>query len=192
MSWFIQTLTNMGITKIPTTFVETGAYLGEGIERYIQEPHFINIHSIELSEKWYNYCKEKFSNNSNVQIHLGNSFIVIKDLIDAREPVLWYLDAHFSGGETAGADIENGCPLIKELETILDRHNLDDIIVIDDMQLMGKASMSGIENDKIYPLTYFDFRHASIENIFNVFNERKIQFLGAFCSDFDRLVLTFY
>ena len=44
------TLTNNSKTN---HYIETGAYLGKGIKDVLT--NYNHIHSIELSEKWYNY-----------------------------------------------------------------------------------------------------------------------------------------
>lgn len=52
-------------------YIETGAYLGKGITKVLANYNF--IHSIELSEKWYDYNVEQFKNNNNVKMYLGDS-----------------------------------------------------------------------------------------------------------------------
>jgi hypothetical protein len=48
-----------------------------------------------------------------------------------QEPALFWLDGHYSGGETArGAQ---GSPIIAELETVFSR-KLDDVVLIDDIR----------------------------------------------------------
>ena len=43
-------------------FLETGAYYGVGIQQAL-DAGYENIVSIELSEHYYNLCKQKFQNN---------------------------------------------------------------------------------------------------------------------------------
>jgi hypothetical protein len=50
-------------------YIETGTYLGDGIRSVLN--NYELIHSIELSEKWYQYNVDKFKNNANVKMHLG-------------------------------------------------------------------------------------------------------------------------
>ena len=52
-------------------YIETGTYLGHGIYNVLNT--YENIHSIELSEKWYNYNVSQFQNNKNVNMYLGDS-----------------------------------------------------------------------------------------------------------------------
>lgn len=65
---YLYTFTNNTKTN---HYIETGTYLGDGIKTVINNYDF--IHSIELSEKWYNYNIEQFKNNNNVKMYLGDS-----------------------------------------------------------------------------------------------------------------------
>lgn len=189
MSWFFRTLSRSGI-QVPTTFVETGAYRGNGIQDLLKEKHFKEIHSIELSPKWADYCKKKFATQSQVHVHEGDSAAVLEEMIKNSSlplPVIFYLDAHFSGGETAGKDRDNGCPVLRELKAISKRTVKGDIIFVDDMRLMGRASWSGIKGSDEYPFTYFDFRHATVEAMEKALEPRRI-IRKEMCSGFDRVM----
>jgi DNA-directed RNA polymerase subunit L len=98
-------------------------------------------------------------NNKNVKLFEGYSHEVINTLINTnvfnKEPILFYLDAHFSGGETEGKLFKNGCPILEELNIISNRNIKGDIIFIDDMRLMGKASWGGTDGCSKYPKTFF-------------------------------------
>jgi hypothetical protein len=117
---------------IPTTFVETGAYKGNGIHDLLQESRFSTIHSIELSPKWVEHCKTRFQDQPRVHIHEGDSATVLERMIEDNilptTPVLFYLDAHYSGGETAGDATDNGCPVLRELIAISKRNVSGDIL----------------------------------------------------------------
>lgn len=188
--WITDVL-NKYVNKRPSIIVETGSFTGDGISNYLKDSSFKEIHSIELSEKWYTHCKNKFANESRVKMHHGDSSQVLATEFTALnypEPLLFYLDAHYSGGETEGKDICNGCPLLNELETILKRKQ-SDIIIIDDMRLMGKKGFGGSLGDVVYPLTLFDFRHASIDNIFNVFHSHNVKFEASMLPNSDRMLI---
>jgi hypothetical protein len=197
MSWFIKTLTNDGIKNIPKIFVETGCYRGEGIQDYLSTNYFNEIHSLELSEEWYNFCKDKFKHEHKVKLHLGDSATLLETLDLPNEPILFYLDAHFSGGTTAGENIDGGCPLLRELDIICKRRKVKgDIVVVDDMRLMGTATWSGFEegnpNFHIYPKTYFDFTHITLDKIKDVFEKYKLENVRArMADDIDRLIFLF-
>ncbi|MDR1514735.1 MAG: hypothetical protein LBS45_03495 [Synergistaceae bacterium] len=60
--------------------------------------------------------------------------MVLKDVLDGKNsPMLFWLDAHWSGGDTAGENIQ--CPLLEELKIILDS-NSSHFILIDDARLI--------------------------------------------------------
>ncbi len=143
-------------------YIETGTYLGDGIKCVLN--NYNNIHSIELSEKWYQHNIEQFKNNNNVTMHLGDSKKVLPDLLNnIDEPVTIYLDAHYSGGTTAFGDEE--VPLLFELE-ILKNRKYDDIIIIDDCRLLGKTGTCGSgPNDPIYPTMTYDWSNITENNI---------------------------
>jgi hypothetical protein len=64
----LYTLTN---TVKTNSYIETGSYLGHGIKHVLNT--YKHIHSIELSEKWYEYNVKQFENNTNVHMYLGDS-----------------------------------------------------------------------------------------------------------------------
>ena len=79
-------------------------------------------------------------------------------------PVLWYLDAHYSGGPTAfGNPEDGGWPLLRELGAISSRTQ-PDVVIIDDVRLLGAARWEGTEDSLEYPRTFFDFRHVTLEH----------------------------
>jgi hypothetical protein len=143
-------------------YIETGTYLGEGIKNVLN--NYENIHSIELSEKWYQYNIEQFKNNNNVKIYLGDSKIVLPELLNnINEPVTIYLDAHYSGGTTAFGDEET--PLLFELE-ILKNRKFNDIIIIDDCRLLGKTGFCGCSDDHpIYPTMKYNWTDITLDKI---------------------------
>lgn len=174
----------INVTK-PNIFVETGTYLGDGIYNVIND--FDKIHSIELSQKFYDDAVKKFSIYKKVKFHHGDSAEVLeKCFVNIDEPIMFFLDAHYSGGETEfGRDEENGIPLLREL-TSLGKRKFRDIIIIDDVRLFGKISQSGIEGSTIYPITIFDFRNVTLNTILTAYNRDCKYFL---CEDWDRLVI---
>lgn len=192
MSWFVNALNRNNI-PIPQIFLETGAYLGDNIQYMLQSPEFKKVYSIEISERWYLHCTGRFSQTAAVEVILGDSATVLEHHDLPQDPILFYLDAHFSGGDTGGQYIDNGCPVLRELETICNRRKniKGDIIVIDDMRLMGIESWSGLVGDKVYPRTFFDFKHASLEAMNSVLSKSGRSYRMIKCHDADRMIVTF-
>ncbi len=119
--------------------IETGTYLGNGtalLSRYFNEVITIE-RDLDLAEQ----ARNRFATNSDIQIVMGSSREVLSKCIPAANiPALFWLDAHFSGGITAGSD--DKCPLLFEVSTILSqRSNLNTIVYIDDIR--GATGVGG-------------------------------------------------
>ena len=112
-------------------FIETGTYIGNTV--FAVKDTFTSIYSIELSKKIYNLLKKRFETYSNINILNGDSTQVLnKILIDIDEPILFWLDAHYSSGGTAKG--KKHTPIFEELKTIFNIDGDDHIILIDDMK----------------------------------------------------------
>lgn len=120
-------------SKYPNpVFIETGSHTGDGIQAAI-DAGFQKIISIELSNHFYNVCKNRFRDNPKVQLIEGDSFKVLPDIIkniDSR--ITFWLDGHYSCGNTAKG--EYWAPLMQELDVIHDHHIKIHSIMIDDMR----------------------------------------------------------
>jgi hypothetical protein len=92
--------------------VETGTYLGASAEWAAGV--FPKVHSVEAQESLHRAAKERLAAHPNVALHLGHSRDVLAKLVPALEGRwLFWLDAHWSAGNTYGAGDE--CPLLDEL-----------------------------------------------------------------------------
>jgi hypothetical protein len=120
---------------ISPVFLETGSLVGEGIKTAL-DVGFQNIMSVELSDKYYNICLNRFRNNIKVKLFLGDVELVLWDMIkDIEERITFWIDAHESGGDTAKG--LHGDPCIQELEIIKNHKRKDHIILIDDLRGMS-------------------------------------------------------
>lgn len=137
-AFFFGFLTQGFLNQYPNRyFVETGTWVGNGVIS-AQQAGFAEIHSIELSERYYSYCKEMFHGAENVHLWLGDSGALLADVIrDMHEPITFWLDGHFSGNDTAQG-IEN-TPILKELEAIRQHPIKTHTLLIDDVRLFGSA-----------------------------------------------------
>jgi hypothetical protein len=114
-------------------FIETGSADGDGIDSALNAG-FEKIISIELNPILYEKCKNRFKNNSNVELFCGSSEVLLPTILSKiNEPFLLWLDAHFSGGEYIGELMNHYLP--KEMSCILPysvKFN-NSVIMIDDM-----------------------------------------------------------
>jgi hypothetical protein len=114
-------------------FVETGTLHGETIDALQKD--FRRLYSIELSAKLSQKASDRFKNCDHIDVLHGDSAEQIPRVLqEIDEAALFWLDAHFSGGETTGS--LDGSPIVSELKTILN-HSYNHVIVIDDMRLFG-------------------------------------------------------
>lgn len=110
-------------------FVETGTYLGETIDTL--KNNFKKLISIELDKELYQKAKIRFKNLPHISILQGDSGIMLDSVIEPiHEPILFWLDGHWSGGVTARG--EGNTPILKELEIISNHPIKNHIILIDD------------------------------------------------------------
>lgn len=128
------------------TFIETGTFEGDTTKWAATK--FKDVYTIELSEQFYNAIKDDLIAKGNITPCLGDSRKVLPELLrDLPGNVIFWLDGHYSGGDTAGQ--EAPCPLREELEAILARNN-DDIVLIDDARCCKEAEYPSIA--EIYKL----------------------------------------
>lgn len=110
-------------------FIETGTFKGEmvSVMRHLME----EIWSIELDHNLYENAKRKFRRYQYIHILQGDSAQVLKNILGSiKDPCLFWLDAHYSGGITACGNQET--PVISELNHIVHRGVLGDVVLIDD------------------------------------------------------------
>lgn len=116
-------------------FVETGTFRGE-TTRWASK-YFASVFTIERAGSIYDLHSKELLQLKGVTPLLGDSREMLPKVISQishRTGVFW-LDGHWSGGETAGVDDE--CPVLDELTILADRK--DDIILIDDARLFLSA-----------------------------------------------------
>lgn len=114
------------------TFVEGGTFKGETSKAMSSQ--FSKVYTIENSDYCYAIAKENLSNYSNVELLKGDTRTHLKSIVKDNDNMLFWLDAHWSGGETYGEEDE--CPLIEELKIIYDSKK-HFVILIDDARLFA-------------------------------------------------------
>jgi hypothetical protein len=117
-----------------SVFVETGTYMAYMIDA--MKDRFRELYSIELSKTLYGRAVNKFTTRPNIHFLNGNSGIELPRLLaKLKQPCLFWLDGHYSGGVTAKADVET--PIILELGAILDHAINEHVVLIDDARLFN-------------------------------------------------------
>ena len=113
--------------------IETGTFLGDMVEA--QQSNFKKIFSIELQHDFAEKAKERFKGMGHIRILEGDSGRLLETILsEIREPAIFWLDAHYSGGLTARGD--NECPIFQEIDAIFatrEKH----LLLIDDARLFN-------------------------------------------------------
>ena len=111
-------------------FVETGTYLGDMV--HAVRNIFVRIYSIELSPDLYRKAQGRFAGCRHIVLIQGDSGKLLKDILQkVAEPCLFWLDGHYSAGETAKGEADT--PPWQELSSIAGhRLALRHVILIDD------------------------------------------------------------
>ncbi|HEY4504029.1 MAG TPA: hypothetical protein VJJ28_02895 [Candidatus Paceibacterota bacterium] len=130
----------------PRIFVETGTYKGEMVEAMRRK--FKKIYTIELADGLYEKARVKFAKYPHIHLFHGDSQQILpKILKEINEPTLFWIDAHWSGGETTFINAHS--PVQYELQFILDHHIKNHVILIDDVRnfvgIDGYPKSSAIE-----------------------------------------------
>jgi hypothetical protein len=109
-------------------FVETGTYLGDTTASLA--PMFSGCFTIEMAPALHTRACERLGKFGNVRCILGDSALMLPSVArQLKEPSLFWLDAHASGGETANS---GKGPLIMELEAIYRDKAAGHVVLIDD------------------------------------------------------------
>lgn len=110
--------------------IETGTYRGHGTR--LLASVFPEVVTIEVAPQLAQSAQAALSDVPGVTVRAGSSRDVLPETVDATKPTLYWLDGHWSGGVTGGAEDE--CPVLAELSAIASGHP-DDCILIDDARM---------------------------------------------------------
>lgn len=133
---------SFGIPEKPATFlrkelglnvfIEGGTYKGGTAKR--MSAVFSHVVTIENSRAMYEKAVDILHPVENVDLLYGDTREHLKGLLPKYDDILFWLDAHWSGGHTYGEGDE--CPLIEELKIIFDYVGTKSFcILIDDARL---------------------------------------------------------
>ncbi len=129
--------------------VETGTYKGEMISAQLK--NFTEIHSIELSDKYYQDALITFKEEPHVHLHKGDSGLVLPNLAPTlKSKTIYWLDGHYCGGVTAKSDVE--CPIYAELDAVFSSGDYHVVLVDDARDFVGKNDYPTIQELKNYLL----------------------------------------
>jgi len=117
-------------------FVETGTHLGDTTQ--FMAKHGLRCTTIELDQILAARARARFEAASeDITLLVGNSSDLLPQVVSELDgPALFWLDAHFSSGTTAGAGASP--PLVDELTLVLQHRQYGHCIAVDDARdLLG-------------------------------------------------------
>lgn len=124
-------------------FIETGTEWSGGILTALCVGFYREIYSIDTNDDHYYMAMELFAGNPSVHPALGNSAIVLGNILKTiNEPALIWLDAHSKNEPN---------PLFAELKAISEHSIKNHIIMIDDRRMWGGdwACWTDVTEEKI-------------------------------------------
>jgi len=136
-------------------FIETGTLKGDMIDAMRRTGIFHWIHSIELQPTLARLASQRFAPyqrpDRHISVHTGNSADLLPRVLRSYdEPVLFWLDGHYSGEFTACGEEES--PVRQELHAVLahaQAKNLKHVILIDNANFFngqnGYATIPEVE-----------------------------------------------
>jgi hypothetical protein len=114
--------------------IETGTFEGETPRKC--RAAFDRIFTLELDPGYARRAAHRLRHHRNIEVLEGDSVTRLPELLArVREPALFWLDGHYSGGLTARGAKDT--PLLEELETITRHGVAGHVVLIDDARCLG-------------------------------------------------------
>lgn len=134
-------------TPQPRVFVETGTYYGDTVAAI--KDMYAKVISIEVDETLYKKACARFANDKNVRIAHGDCASEMPTILATlQESAVFWLDGHYSGGETGKGEVED--PILISLNQIAAHSVRDHVIFIDDARTFdgreGRPDISAVFN----------------------------------------------
>jgi hypothetical protein len=158
-------------------FIETGYWMGEGVERAFQSG-FEKVYTCDINSDFIANAKEKFKDQNVIAEVQESSDFLKKVLSEVDEKCLIFLDAHFMPLDEHREDLGFGpitvkdgvdpCPILKELEIIKNHHIKNHVILIDDFQCLGTWMFNYLEFDEVLDYVKLinpNYKHQLIGNV---------------------------
>jgi len=122
-------------------FIESGTFMGESFRRAQASGVFERCYSVEIVQKVYEKVAAAFPATPRRKVFLGRSYEVfpaeIFPRLSAQDRPFFWLDGHFSKGETGGEDVR--CSLLEEIEAIRKHCPTRALVIaIDDTDDLGR------------------------------------------------------
>jgi hypothetical protein len=170
-------------------FVETGTFRGDTAAW--AAAHFPQVTTIEMSPAIHAAAKARFGSLSNVRAIEEDSSAVLGELLAGlSQPAIFWLDAHWSGLDTAGIDAE--CPVLHELARI-NASPQAHVVLVDDARLFcappppprpHRAEQWPDLRSLVEALAAGGRRHVALfENVFVAVPSEQRRFLGTWLQD---------
>lgn len=156
----LQLLSFLSIAFDIRTFIETGT--AHGLTAAKAANIFPNVHTMELAEGLHRESSALLKRRAHC--YMGKSVDVLERILPKMGalPIVYWLDAHYSGGHTAGATEQ--CALLQELAAINKRQGNNDFIIIDDAHVFFSPAVYG-------QVDWLDVRQwPDIQQIFELLN----------------------
>lgn len=111
------------------TMIETGTFTGETVAAVA--PLVRRVVSIELDDRMYQAARRRFAGQPHVELLHGDSGRLLPEVLASiREPALFWLDGHYTGGESARTGVDS--PIVAEVTAILKHSVRGHVVLIDD------------------------------------------------------------
>lgn len=151
--------------------VETGTF--RGLTARSLATVFPSVTTIELSPALAASAQARLRETRAVRVLQGHSVKWLAQEADPTRPTLYFLDGHWSGGQTSGEDDE--CPVLEELRAIGTGHG-NDCVLIDDARLFVSAPPPPHQPDQWPELTdVFDLlRELRPGHVVTVLNDQVV------------------
>jgi len=126
-------------------FIETGTYIGDGVQSAVDSGKYEQIYSVELSKTSYDIAYNRFKDKENVKLFHGNTLSFLDDLlptIDSNNKTMIYLDAHQSDNPKTSFISAYPVPLLEESKKIISKFpNLNNLLVVIDDEIAWSVEM---------------------------------------------------
>ena len=142
------------------TLVETGTNRGDTVEAI--KDYFKDVYSIEIGPVLYEAAKNRFRDDSNVHLILGDAREALGPLLRFMDPgrrVLFYLDAHCQYDDTSPEGRAEGTSVPEEIKAIF-HYQSDSVVLVDDARLFnGRCGWPKLES------TIRDIQYLAVWNV---------------------------